>query len=102
MASLSANAERVLEARYLLRDASGRPLEDFEGLCRRVARAVAQAETGFGGDAESAALAFAEALRRREFLPNSPTLMNAGAASGQLSACFVLPVEDSLESIFDF
>jgi ribonucleoside-diphosphate reductase alpha chain len=98
---LSANALRVLEARYLLRDGSGQPLEDFEGMCRRVARAVAAAEAGFGGDPDAVAEAFAEALLRREFLPNSPTLMNAGTASGQLSACFVLPVEDSLESIFD-
>jgi ribonucleoside-diphosphate reductase alpha chain len=101
MAKLSANALRVLEARYLLRDGSGQPLEDFEGMCRRVARAVAAAEAGFGGDPDSVAESFAEALLRREFLPNSPTLMNAGTASGQLSACFVLPVEDSLESIFD-
>ncbi len=101
MAKLSANALRVLEARYLLRDGSGQPLEDFEGMCRRVARAVAAAEAGFGGDPDAVAEAFAEALLRREFLPNSPTLMNAGTASGQLSACFVLPVEDSLESIFD-
>jgi ribonucleoside-diphosphate reductase alpha chain len=101
MAELSANALRVLEARYLLRDGSGQPLEDFEGMCRRVARAVAAAEAGFGGDPDAVAEAFAEALLRREFLPNSPTLMNAGTASGQLSACFVLPVEDSLESIFD-
>jgi len=101
MAGLSANAERVLEARYLLRDGSGRPIEDFEGMCRRVARAVAEAEAGFGGDPDAVAEAFAAVLLRREFLPNSPTLMNAGTASGQLSACFVLPVEDSLESIFD-
>jgi ribonucleoside-diphosphate reductase alpha chain len=101
MVQLSPNALQVLEARYLLRDGSGQPLEDFEGMCRRVARAVAEAEAGFGGDPDVVAEAFAALLSRREFLPNSPTLMNAGTASGQLSACFVLPVEDSLESIFD-
>ncbi|MEE9606719.1 MAG: adenosylcobalamin-dependent ribonucleoside-diphosphate reductase [Myxococcota bacterium] len=101
MPELSRNALRVLEARYLARDESGRLLEDFEGLCRRVAGAVAQAEAGFGGEVEAVADAFFEALFRREFLPNSPSLMNAGTPLGQLSACFVLPVEDALESIFE-
>jgi ribonucleoside-diphosphate reductase alpha chain len=101
MGELSANARRVLEARYLLRDAAGRPIEDFEGLCHRVATAVAAAEPAFGGDAGGTAERFAELLLRREFLPNSPTLMNAGTPLGQLSACFVLPIEDSLESIFE-
>jgi ribonucleoside-diphosphate reductase alpha chain len=98
---LSANALRVLEARYLLHDAAGHPIEDFAGLCRRVARAVASAEPAFGGDAEATAERFLDLLLRREFLPNSPTLMNAGTPLGQLSACFVLPVEDTLESIFE-
>jgi ribonucleoside-diphosphate reductase alpha chain len=101
MEQLSANARRVLEARYLVRDGAGRPIEDFEGLCHRVAAAVAAAEPVFGGDAGGTAERFAELLLRREFLPNSPTLMNAGTALGQLSACFVLPIEDSLESIFE-
>ena len=97
----SPNAKRVLEARYLLRDAAGRLVEDFEGLCRRVATGVAAAEPAFGGDAEAVAECFFAALQRREFLPNSPTLMNAGTSLGQLSACFVLPIEDTLESIFE-
>ncbi len=97
----SPNSQRVLEARYLLRDSGGRILEDFEGLCDRVAGAVAGAEREFGGDEPAVAEAFATALARREFLPNSPTLMNAGTPIGQLAACFVLPVEDSLESIFE-
>jgi ribonucleoside-diphosphate reductase alpha chain len=101
MSALSANARRVLEARYLQRDASGRLIEDFEGLCRRVAGAVAEAETLFGGDVAGTGELFFQALVRREFLPNSPTLMNAGTPLGQLSACFVLPIEDSLESIFE-
>ncbi len=101
MGALSPNARRVLEARYLARDATGRPVEDFEGLCRRVAGAVASVERDRGGDAEAVAERFAGALLRREFLPNSPTLMNAGTRLGQLSACFVLPLEDSLEGIFE-
>jgi ribonucleoside-diphosphate reductase alpha chain len=97
----SPSALRVLKARYWLRDAAGRPLEGWEGLCSRVARAVAAGEGAFGGDVERQAEAFLGLLERREFLPNSPTLMNAGTSLGQLSACFVLPVEDSIESIFE-
>jgi ribonucleoside-diphosphate reductase alpha chain len=98
---LSRNALRVLEARYFLRDASGRVREDFAGLCRRVAAAVAAAEPAFGASADEMAERFSGLLLEREFLPNSPTLMNAGTPLGQLSACFVLPIEDSLESIFE-
>jgi ribonucleoside-diphosphate reductase alpha chain len=101
MAPLTANARRVLEARYLQRDAAGRLIEDYEGLCRRVAAAVAAAEASYGGDIEAVAERFFQALWRREFLPNSPTLMNAGTSHGQLAACFVLPVADSLVSIFE-
>jgi ribonucleoside-diphosphate reductase alpha chain len=98
---LSRNALRVLEARYFLRDAAGRPREDFPALCERVATAVAAAEPAFGGDAAAVGERFSELLLERAFLPNSPTLMNAGTPLGQLSACFVLPIEDSLESIFE-
>src|SRR5262245_10318494 len=101
MHALSPNAQRVLWARYLQRDASGRPVEDFQGLCWRVARSVAEAESAFGGEVEPRAEIFAGMLERREFLPNSPCLMNAGTPLGQLAACFVLPVEDNLESIFE-
>jgi ribonucleoside-diphosphate reductase alpha chain len=101
MAWLSENARRVLEARYLQRDEDGVFLEDFEGLCERVASAVAEAETEFGGPAAEVAEQFRGALSRLEFLPNSPTLMNAGTPVGQLAACFVVPVDDSLESIFE-
>jgi len=99
--TLSANALRVLEARYLLKDETGRVVEGFEGLCTRVARAVAEAERAFGADPEPWFERFRGVLERLEFLPNSPTLMNAGTPVGQLAACFVLPLEDSLESIFE-
>jgi len=99
VSGLGENARAVLERRYLLRDDAGAVVERPEGLWRRVARAVAEAEGPAGRGA------FAERLERRmaelELLPNSPTLMNAGRPGGQLAACFVLPVEDDLGSIFD-
>lgn len=101
MRPLSLNARRVLEARYLRRDATGRLVEDFEALCLRVARGVAAAEAVFGGRPEEAAERFEPLLRERVFLPNSPTLMNAGTPGGQLAACFVLPIDDNLASIFE-
>jgi ribonucleoside-diphosphate reductase alpha chain len=99
---LSANALRVLEARYLLRDAERRVIETPAQLFERVARAVAEAETEFGGEGAAYwAERFHARMVAREFLPNSPTLMNAGTALGQLSACFVLPIADTMESIFE-
>lgn len=102
--ALSVNAIKVLERRYLRRDDHGLLAETPTGLFRRVAVAVAQAEDAYHTPAAEKA-AFAErafrAMERLEFLPNSPTLMNAGQPHGQLAACFVLPVEDNLESIFD-
>jgi ribonucleoside-diphosphate reductase alpha chain len=101
MSDLSANARRVLEARYFARDRAGRAVEDYEDLCRRVAAAVAAAELEFGGEVERIEEAFYRLLISREFLPNSPTLMNAGTAGGQLAACFVLPIDDSMDGIFE-
>ncbi|HWB11572.1 MAG TPA: adenosylcobalamin-dependent ribonucleoside-diphosphate reductase [Pirellulales bacterium] len=98
---LSDNARKVLEARYLRRDDRGNVVEDPDELCRRVARAIAGPEAQFGENAEVWEEKFYELLDQLDFLPNSPTLMNAGTSAGQLSACFVLPVEDSLERIFD-
>lgn len=95
---LPANARRVLEARYLLRDRERRLIETPGELFQRVARAVAQAEAQ---DAADWAQRYHTLLAGGEFLPNSPTLMNAGTALGQLSACFVLPIEDTMESIFE-
>lgn len=101
MRALTENARRVLEARYLARGPDGALREDWPGLCQRVARCVAAVEKEWGGEVARQEEAFFEALVRREFLPNSPTLMNAGTALGQLAACFVLPVDDTLESVFE-
>lgn len=95
------NARTILEARYLLRDEEGALTETPAELLWRVAKAVAEAERSFGQDPAPWARTFHEMLARLDFLPNSPTLMNAGKPRGQLSACFVLPVEDELEAIFD-
>jgi ribonucleoside-diphosphate reductase alpha chain len=103
VATLSPSARRVLEARYLRRAPTGQIIETPEALFHRVARGVAQAELllGSAAAADRWQRRFLELLASTDFLPNSPTLMNAGTPLGQLSACFVLPVEDSMESIFD-
>ncbi|MDI9624552.1 MAG: ribonucleotide reductase N-terminal alpha domain-containing protein [Methanothermobacter sp.] len=98
---LTQNALKVLKERYLLKDEKGKILETPEGMFRRVALAVAQAEEKYGGDTETTAKKFYEIMSKLEFLPNSPTLMNAGTPINQLSACFVIPIEDSMDSIFD-
>ena len=118
---LSDNARVVLERRYLAKDSGGRPVETPEEMFRRVAQNIAQAEllynplgdpssgspsgasesaTGTGQALDAAAhweQPFYELMARLDFLPNSPTLMNAGRDLQQLSACFVLPVPDSIE-----
>lgn len=98
---LSPNARTVLESRYLLRDENGRPSETPENMFRRVASHLAAAEASWDSDPAYWTERFYEAISHLDFLPNSPTLMNAGRELGQLAACFVLPVEDSLDSIFD-
>ena len=98
------SAIKVLEKRYLLKDESGVVSETPEQLFRRVAGGVAAAETSWGADqgaCEDWSEKFFQAMFKGEFLPNSPTLFNAGKPKGQLSACFVLPVPDSLEGIFE-
>ncbi|HEX9399214.1 MAG TPA: adenosylcobalamin-dependent ribonucleoside-diphosphate reductase [Anaeromyxobacter sp.] len=99
MDRLSDNARHVLERRYLLRDEGGAVVETPAELFRRVARAVARAEPE--AERGRAAERFEARMASLEFLPNSPTLMNAGREHGQLAACFVLPVEDDLAGIFD-
>ena len=100
---ISENARAVLERRYLIRDEQGQPTETVEELFHRVANAIAAADTRFDPQADTAATAaaFYQLMTSLDFLPNSPTLMNAGRPLGQLSACFVLPVADSMEDIFD-
>ena len=98
---LSVNAAEVLKKRYLRRDELGVVVETPGEMFERVARHVSWAEGRFGGDVETSRLRFLKAMRDLDFLPNSPTLMNAGLPLGQLSACFVLPVHDSLSGIFD-
>ncbi len=101
---LSPNAKTVLTKRYLLRDEEGRALEDYKGMFWRVAASIAQEEAKYQNsqyDALDLARIFYQMLVDGKFLPNSPTLMNAGTELGQLAACFVLPVGDSMDEIFD-
>src|SRR4051794_18094116 len=95
---LTGHATVVLERRYLLKNEKGVVIETPLQLFERVARAVSEVELRDKGKWFDK---FSEIMTERRFLPNSPTLMNAGKRAGQLSACFVLPVGDSLDSIFD-
>jgi len=100
---LSQNARTVLERRYLRKDLQGKLTETPEEMFRRVARHIAKAEKAYGDGnrVEEMEEVFHDMMTQFKFLPNSPTLMNAGRRLGQLAACFVLPVEDSMEGIFD-
>ncbi len=98
---LSYNAITVLQERYLLKDEKGMIKETPTDMFRRVANNIAKADKLYGEDPKKAEEAFFEMMFNLDFLPNSPTLMNAGGPLQQLSACFVLPVEDSIESIFE-
>lgn len=100
---LSLNAITILERRYLLKDEAGRVVETPSQMFRRVARAIAEVDAIYDKSADIDAVEeeFYRVMAGLEFLPNSPTLMNAGTDIGQLSACFVLPVGDSIEEIFD-
>ncbi len=100
---ISKNAQVVLERRYLIKDKDGKTIETVDGMFRRVAKAIAASEGMYanGQDQKQLAKIFYDMMTNLEFLPNSPTLMNAGKDLGQLSACFVLPVEDSMDSIFE-
>lgn len=98
------NAKTVLERRYLAKDNDGKIIETIEELFTRVAKTVASADAAYGkteDEIKNTENEFYEMMTNCEFMPNSPTLMNAGRPLGQLSACFVLPVEDSMVGIFD-
>jgi ribonucleoside-diphosphate reductase alpha chain len=99
---LGVNAVKVLKNRYLLRDEAGKIVETPSEMFHRVAKAVAKADLIYNKDSDikRTEKVFYQVMANLEFLPNSPTLMNAGTSLGQLSACFVLPVEDSIEGIF--
>jgi ribonucleoside-diphosphate reductase alpha chain len=100
---LSKNAKNVLRRRYLKKDNNGKVVETPEKMFKRVARHIAKAEKKYGNDADVKKMEniFYNMMTELKFLPNSPTLMNSGRRLGQLAACFVLPVEDSMEGIFD-
>ena len=100
-ATLSQNARTVLEKRYLVKDKTGKPVETPEDMFWRVATTIAEADRKYGAtdkQIEKTANQFYELMTQRRFEPNSPTLMNAGRPLGQLSACFVLPVDDALSN----
>jgi len=100
---LSVNALKVLETRYLLKNESGKVIETPQAMCRRVADYIARPDDNYnhGSSYEGSREEFFRLISELDFVPNSPTLMNAGTPMKQLSACFVLPVEDSIEGIFD-
>jgi ribonucleoside-diphosphate reductase alpha chain len=97
---LTVNALEVLRQRYLLKDLNEHIIETPAQMFKRIAKAIAKPEDKYGGDPKKSEETFYSMMTRLEFIPNSPTLFNAGTPLGQLSACFVLPVEDSLEGIF--
>ncbi len=102
--NFSSNAIVVLKKRYLKKDNQGNVIEDPKAMLKRVARAIASVEVSYGADnkqIKESEEKFYEMMKNLEFMPNSPTLMNAGKVLGQLSACFVVPIQDSMESIFD-
>ncbi|HHV73817.1 MAG TPA: adenosylcobalamin-dependent ribonucleoside-diphosphate reductase [Thermoanaerobacterium sp.] len=101
--NLTENSKKVLERRYLAKDENGRVVETVEELFERVAKAISDVDKEYdiNADTEEVKKKFYEMMTNLDFLPNSPTLMNAGRPLGQLSACFVLPVGDSMEEIFD-
>lgn len=104
MKELTTNAQITLKQRYLLKDEKGEVIETIPEMYDRIAGAIAEAEKNYNNEKENYSKQkeiFHDMMADLYFLPNSPTIMNAGTPDGQLSACFVLPIEDSIESIFD-
>ena len=101
LVNLSINAMTVLAKRYLKRDSNGKPTETPIDMFRRVAQTIDAAEPKLKDKKNSFEDNYCQMMTKLDFLPNSPTLMNAGRELGQLSACFVLPIDDSMESIFE-
>jgi len=99
--NLTENALKVLQHRYLLKNETGKVVETPDEMFRRVAKTIASPEKLYGGSPEKLEEKFYTLMTNLKFLPNSPTLMNSGKDMGQLAACFVLPVGDSMDSIFD-
>ena len=102
MVTLTSQAQLVAEKRYFQKNDAGKPTEDIDGLFRRVANAVAKPEKNYGKldvEVKMVSNEFFKMMSDLDFVPNSPTLMNAGTNQGTLSACFVLPLEDSMEGI---
>src|SRR3989337_264243 len=100
----SKNALRVIEKRYLLKDRHRQPIETPEEMLHRVAKHIAQGDKLFGeseAEIEKSGNDFYNLMPKLEFLPNSPAFTGAGTKLGQLAACFVLPIEDSMEGIFE-
>lgn len=97
---LTVNALEVLRKRYLIKDENNSIIETPSQMFERVAKTIAETDRNYGGNVLKTREEFYNIMSKLEFLPNSPTLFNAGTPLGQLSACFVIPVEDSLESIF--
>lgn len=98
---LTRTAKAVLKQRYLLKNKKGKVAETAEGMFKRVASEISGIDALYGQEKKSSEKEFFSAMKSLDFLPNSPTLMNAGTQIPQMSACFVLPVDDSIESIFD-
>lgn len=99
--TLSSHAASILDRRFLLRDETGDVVEDAGGLFRRVAQAIAAVDDAYPGfSREASEEVFFDLMTTLRFLPNSPTLMNAGTPRGQLAGCFLLPIDDSMESIY--
>ena len=99
-ARVGLNARRVISKRYSLKDEMGRPVEEWDDICKRVVSFVAEAETD-PVQRERFTEAMMELMLDRRFLPNTPCLVNAGKAKAQLAACFVLPVRDDLSDIME-